>query len=115
MLIASCRIIFTSKPVGLAPESDLIEFMRTWKGTNTVPLQTAGLNDSLQKGFYDHILRTDDNEDSVAWYIFNNPVRKGLVQDPREWPFSGSWMFDWKRAVAPAKQFVPPMWRGKGA
>lgn len=84
------------EPVGLTPEADLIEFMRTWKGTSTVPLREVGLNDALQKGFYDHILRPDDREDAVAWYIFNNPVRRGLVNDLRQWPYSGSWMFDWK-------------------
>jgi putative transposase len=96
------------EPVGLTPESDLIEFMRTWKGTSTVPLRVIGLNDPLQKGFYDHILRPDDNADAVAWYIFNNPVRKGLVNDARDWPHSGSWMFDWKKAVAPPEEFAPP-------
>ena len=101
------------EPVGLTPESDLVEFMRTWKGTSTVPLREVGLNELLQKGFYDHILRRDDNEKAVAWYIFNNPVRRSLVKDPRKWPYSGSWMFDWKRSVAPVEQFVPPMWRDK--
>jgi putative transposase len=48
----------------------------------------------LQKGYWDHVLRAADNHDAVAWYIFNNPVRKGLVNDPREWPYSGSWMLD---------------------
>lgn len=99
------------EPVGLTPEADLIEFMRTWKGTSTVPLREVGLNGALQKGFYDHILRPDDREDAVAWYILNNPVRRGLVNDLRQWPYSGSWMFDWKRAVAPLEEFVPPKWR----
>ncbi len=100
--------------LGLASKSDLSEFMRTWKGTSTVPLRELGFNDPLQKGFYDHILRPGDNQDAVAWYIFNNPVRKGLVKDPRQWPFSGSWMFDWKKAVAPPEEFVPPRKRESG-
>ncbi len=61
------------EPVGLSPGSDLIEFMRSWKGTSTVPLREVGLDDPFQKGFYDHILRRDDNPNAVAWYIFNNP------------------------------------------
>jgi hypothetical protein len=98
-----------------------------------VPLRVIGLNDPLQKGFYDHILRPDDNADAVAWYIFNNPVRKGLVNDARDWPHSGSWMFDWKKAVTRRRNscrrgaaavgprsrnggFTPPLWwRGKPA
>jgi putative transposase len=103
------------EPAGLASKSDLVEFMRTWKGTSTVPLRGLGLNDPFQKCFYDHILRPDDNQNAVAWYIFNNPVRKGLVKDARDWPYSGSWMFDWKKAVAPPEEFVPPRWRDKPA
>jgi putative transposase len=99
------------EPVGLAPDSDLIEFMRTWKGTSTVPLRGLGFHDPFQRGYYDHILRPDDGPDAVAWYIFNNPVRKGLVEDARDWPYSGSWIFDWKKAIAPPEEFVPP-WQG---
>jgi REP-associated tyrosine transposase len=104
--------------VGLAPQSSLLEFIRAWKGTSTVPLRRLSFLDPLQKGYWDHILRPSDNRDAVAWYIFNNPVRKGLVKDPRQWPYSGSWMFDWKKAVAPPEEFVPPWkrsWRGKPA
>jgi putative transposase len=82
--------------LGLASQSSLPEFMRTWKGTSAVPLRESGFHDPLQKGYWDHVLRSGDNQDAVAWYIFNNPVRKGLVKDPRQWPYSGSWMFDWK-------------------
>jgi len=100
--------------VGMAAQSDLSEFMRAWKGTSAAPLRKAGLHDPFQKGFYDHILRPGDNQDSVAWYIFNDPVRKGLVKDPRDWAHSGSWMFDWKIAMAPPEEFVPP-WKRKMA
>jgi hypothetical protein len=53
-----------------------------------------------EKGFHDHILREDDDHNPAAWNVFNNPVRKGLVKDPRDWPYSGSWKSDRKKAVA---------------
>lgn len=107
--------------VGLAAQSSLPEFIRAWKGTSTVPLRELDASwrgkpaatASLQKGYWDQILRPGDNPDAVAWYIFNNPVRKGLVRDPRQWPYSGSWMFDWKKAVAPPEEFVPPWKRSR--
>jgi len=40
--------------------------------------------------YYDHILRKEESIESVALYILENPVRKGLVSNFREYPFSGS-------------------------
>jgi hypothetical protein len=34
-------------------------------------------------------------------------VRAGLAKTIGEWPFSGSWMFDWGKIAAPQEQFVP--------
>lgn len=94
--------------VGLAEDSDLVKMMKEFKGEATSAGREAGIRNPWQKGFYDHVLREDDSPDAVAWYIFANPARKGLVKDPRDWPYSGSWMFDWRKAVAPPKEFVPP-------
>jgi len=94
--------------VGLAEDSDLVRMMKEFKGEATSAGRAVGIRNLWQKGSYDHVLREQDNGDAVAWYIFANPVRKGLVQDPRDWPHSGSWMFDWKKAVAPPEEFVPP-------
>jgi putative transposase len=38
--------------------------------------------------YYDHILRKEESIENVASYILENPVRKGLVSDFREYPFS---------------------------
>jgi putative transposase len=94
--------------VGLAEDSDLVKLTKEFKGEAASASRGVGIRNLWQKGFYDHVLREDDNADAVAWYIFNNPVRKGLAKDPRDWPYSGSWIFDWKKAVAPAEEFVPP-------
>ena len=40
--------------------------------------------------YYDHILRNRDSTDGVAWYIWMNPVRKGICRMPAEYPFLGS-------------------------
>jgi putative transposase len=42
-----------------------------------------------QPRFYDHIVRSDENLSTIAEYISNNPVRKGLVLTPEEWPWKG--------------------------
>ncbi len=38
--------------------------------------------------YYDHILRKEEGIENVASYILENPVRKGLVSNFREYPFS---------------------------
>ena len=51
-----------------------------------------------QKDFYDHILRKDEDIIKHIRYILYNPVRKGLVEDWKEYPYKGSTVFqfeDW--------------------
>jgi putative transposase len=43
-----------------------------------------------QPSYYDHVLRTDEATSAVARYIFENPVRKGIVPAYLQYPYSGS-------------------------
>jgi len=47
-----------------------------------------------QPSYYDHVLRREESLKKVARYILENPVRKGLVTDFKEYPFLGSMVFD---------------------
>ena len=76
--------------VGEALESDLEAFMARMKqgtGFHFKKLHRASL---WQDGYYDRILRNDEQTVVVARYILENPVRAGLVTDFRDYPFSGS-------------------------
>ena len=42
-----------------------------------------------QRGFYDHIVRKEEDLVEIANYILNNPVRKGLVEIDQTYPYSG--------------------------
>jgi putative transposase len=42
-----------------------------------------------QKGFFDHVLRSEDSYIEKWNYVACNPVRAGLVEHPEEWPFRG--------------------------
>ena len=42
-----------------------------------------------QISYYDHVLRKEEGLLDVARYIWDNPVRKGLVRERGEYPFSG--------------------------
>ena len=43
-----------------------------------------------QKGYFERVLRDDDDTFNVARYVVQNPLRAGLVQTAGEYPFMGS-------------------------
>lgn len=45
--------------------------------------------DLWQHRFYDHVLRNSEDARTIAEYIRQNPVRRGLVEDPDAYPWSG--------------------------
>ncbi len=40
-----------------------------------------------QDGFFEHRLRSKQSANEKWHYISNNPVRKGLVEHPAQWPY----------------------------
>lgn len=64
-------------------------FVGAFKSRSTRLLWAKGLQGRVwQSSFYDHVLRKDENIESVANYIAANPVRKGIVSSPEAYPFS---------------------------
>ncbi len=45
------------------------------------------LGTQWQEDFFEHRLRNDESARDKADYIFANPVRKGLVAHPQDWPY----------------------------
>jgi REP element-mobilizing transposase RayT len=43
-----------------------------------------------QRSFYDHALRREEDLETVANYILDNPVRAGLVSEAMRYPYAGS-------------------------
>jgi len=98
--------------MGLDATSDLLIFLRSLKQKTAYEFHRKFHGDLWQKKFYDHILRQKDSVERVAGYIWMNPVRKGLCKDPQEYPYSGSFVLDWKRETALVETWVPP-WKEK--
>ena len=46
-----------------------------------------------QKGYFDHVLRSEESYAEKWHYARENPVRAGLVKDWRDWPYLGE-IFD---------------------
>jgi putative transposase len=87
--------------LGLEPASDLLIFLKDLKQKTAYEFERKLRHVLWQKKLYDHILRQTDSVERVAGYIWMNPVRKGLCDHPEEYPYSGSFVVEWKRAVAP--------------
>ncbi len=42
-----------------------------------------------QKGFFDHLLRSNESYAQKWEYVYRNPIRAGLVTRPEDWPWQG--------------------------
>ena len=68
---------------------DVSALVGAFKSRSTRLLWVKGLQGRLwQSSFYDHVLRKDEDIEAVAAYITANPVRKGMVSYPEEYPYS---------------------------
>ncbi len=75
---------------GLVPASVLDQIGDFKKYTTTqVWWKLGGEGRLWQKSSYDRIIRWGDSIDDAARYTLENPVRKGLVEDWLEYPYSG--------------------------
>ena len=73
----------------------MLECSDVWQAIVELKWQTGRwfyerrLGFSWQRGFDARILQPDSSVDAVCEYILNNPVRLGLVEDWRVYPYSG--------------------------
>jgi putative transposase len=77
-------------------EADLWNFIHQFKQASGFNFKRKTGKKLWQRSFYEHVLREEEDVSQVCLYIFQNPMEAGLVKDFREWPFSGSEVFEWK-------------------
>lgn len=82
----------------LVQDEDLIEWVRLFKGRLTPAARAIDPSSKLwQASFYDHALRKEESVTGIAAYIWENPVRAGLVDEPWQYRWSGSVVWpDWR-------------------
>jgi putative transposase len=86
---------------GTHPTSDVREFVRLFKQHTAFEFRKTSSVRLWEKSYYDYILRPSDSIESVACYIWWNPVRKNLCARPEAFSLSGSQTIPWmKRAAA---------------
>jgi putative transposase len=73
-------------PCGLAKKSHGENFK---KSSPPAPADLFEFSAFWQPGFVDRLLRNDENYAEKWDYVWRNPVRAGLVNQPEQWPYQG--------------------------
>ena len=77
---------------GVHSESNLQRFVRNWKQRTAFWFKREKRAALWQRGYYEHILRSDESVEQKARYVLENPVRAGLVEHPGDYPWLGSFV-----------------------
>jgi len=65
-------------------------WMKSLKNNLSKTLRAQGVQSPhWQKGFFDHVLRSDESYEEKWKYVARNPVRAGLVGRAEDWPYQG--------------------------
>jgi putative transposase len=67
---------------GAGETSNLVKFIESFKQETAAVFEHKFNHRLWQFKYYDRVLRGGDSADRVAWYIWLNPVRKGLCSRP---------------------------------
>jgi putative transposase len=92
----------------LAVNSNLAPFVKAFKQATGFEFERRTGHQLWQRYYYDHVLRPKDDPNSVAWYIWLNPVRAGLCEEPKEFRFLGSMTGLWPPERRPDSIWAPP-------
>ena len=74
---------------GESDTADLQRFVKRWKQTTGFDYAKARGCRLWQVGFFDHVLRCDEDTERHALYILGNPIRARLTKAIGEYPFAG--------------------------
>ena len=78
-------------------KTELSEIVRIFKGKSSFDLKKSFHHDGAfwQRGFYDHVLRKEEDLRAAARYIVANPLRAGLVERIADYPhWDAAWVVD---------------------
>jgi putative transposase len=93
---------------GTADACDVIYFAARFKQRTGFEARSRIAGPLWQTHFYDHIVKPNEPLERVAWYIWQNPVRKGMCAAPHLYPYSGSETMDWTKTSIEVEGWIPP-------
>jgi len=82
-----------------AETASLLEFVKDAKQCSSFHAKVLLGAPLWQVGYFERVLRSDEDTRAVARYILQNPVRAGLVKDACEYRFSGSARYSVRQIV----------------
>ena len=75
---------------GTKPASNVMKAVVAYKQRTGFWMSSNGKAMWWQKDFYDHVIKENEDIRMQVHYILNNPVRKGIVKNWCDYPYSGS-------------------------
>jgi REP element-mobilizing transposase RayT len=91
----------------IAIGSDFRRLMNRWKQESGYAYRRATGLRLWQSGYYDHVLRQDEDRLRVMAYLLGNPLRAGLVTDICDYPFWGSAVWSRNELIDAVRDLVP--------
>lgn len=73
-------------------QGTLASLMGRLKSRSTLDINRAGgtTGPVWQRGYHDHALRREDDLEHLARYVVANPIRAGIVDSARDYPYWGA-------------------------
>jgi len=71
-------------------EFELAGWVRLLKGSLSKAI--AAPRPHWQEGFFDHLIRRSESYRQKWEYVWQNPVRGGLVKEAEDWPYQGEYL-----------------------
>ena len=93
-------------------DAKLTKMLAAWKQRTGFAWSRRISRRLWQKGYWDYTLRAEEEILSFARYIVENPVRAGLVRDPRDYPWTGSEEYSIQEILEAAQIDLRGRWRG---
>ncbi len=93
---------------GISAAADLRAFVVSCKQQSGYWFRQTSGERLWEDGFYDHVLRDEEQTLAVIKYILANPVRAGLAKTIGEYPFAGSDVYSIEEVCACLQTWVPP-------
>jgi REP element-mobilizing transposase RayT len=72
----------------ISDASSMKQLVHSFKSYSTYAARTLGHHSKVwQRSYWDHVVRRDEDLREIVEYIVHNPVRRGMVDNFRQYPY----------------------------
>jgi putative transposase len=94
---------------GTRHDSNFLKFVAMFKQRTAFAHGRGGRGRLWQEGFFEHIVRREEDFESIGAYIVANPIRAGLCESAIEYRHLGSSRYTLEQLADPVQ--IAPSWR----